>query len=63
MGDIDMPDDVVDGFSDVKEGDVASADPGTDEHAKPPLSPEERAKLEKEIKEGDQEGHHGHVPK
>ncbi|HEY3780605.1 MAG TPA: hypothetical protein VGL56_05945 [Fimbriimonadaceae bacterium] len=62
-----MPDEKVDGFSDVAENvkpaDLPdAADLGMDEHAKEPLDPEERAELEKEIREGDQEGHHGHVP-
>jgi len=57
-----MPDEPVDGFSDTKSNNVqtqdphdaipGSPDPGVDPHAMPPLSPEERAKLEKEIREG-----------
>jgi hypothetical protein len=62
-----MPDEKVDGFSDVaesaKSADLPDApDLGVEEGAKEPLDPDTRAELEKEIREGDQEGHHGHVP-
>jgi hypothetical protein len=66
-----MPDEPVDGFSDVQQGEDSgdtkeqipgSPDPGHEQGAPDPLDPDERARLEKEINEGDQEGHHGHMP-
>ena len=67
-----MPDEPVDGYTDVEAPQTprdhephleipGSPDPGPDSHAPAPLGADERARLEKEIREGDQEGHHGHV--
>ncbi len=58
MSELERPTDqegVVDGFSDSKgDGETPDApDKGTDPHAKPPLSPEEYAKLQKEAREED----------
>jgi len=46
--------DAVDGYSDSENGEVSSPDPGT-EFKNEPLSPEERAREEQEIKEEEKE--------
>jgi len=44
---------VVDGFTDTKEGTTGEPDPGRPQGAPKPLSPEEYAKLQKEARESD----------